>query len=58
MAATLAFPRGDAVALKAARARYGAVAPGSIRLKMIDGFIACPQADDMTAAFCPAPPAR
>ena len=54
VAATLAFLRGDAGALKAARARYAAVAPGSMRLKMIDGFIACPTADYMTAAFCPA----
>nr|QQZ50988.1 hypothetical protein JKL49_07195 [Phenylobacterium glaciei] len=56
VAATLAFLRADPVALKAARARYAAVAPGSMRLKMIDGFIACPQADYMTAAFCPAAP--
>ncbi|CAN5373536.1 hypothetical protein BH10PSE5_BH10PSE5_20880 [soil metagenome] len=54
VAATLAFLRGDAGGLRAARGRYAAVAPGSMRLKMIDGFIACPEADYMTAAFCPA----
>ncbi|MBP6546477.1 MAG: hypothetical protein KA220_07155 [Phenylobacterium sp.] len=56
VAATLAFLRGDASALRAARGRYAAVASGSMRLRMIDGFIACPDADYMTAAFCPVAP--
>ena len=41
VAATLAFLKHDAAALGEARRRYVAVAPDSMRLKVIDGFIAC-----------------
>jgi hypothetical protein len=50
--ATLAFLRRDAAALQAARAAYAALAPGSVRLRIIDGFIACPTESYMKAAHC------
>lgn len=50
--ATLAFLRRDAVALQAARASYAAIAPGSVRLRIIEGLIACPTEPYMKAAHC------
>ena len=52
VAANIAFLKGDAAALRKARDRYAAVAPNSMRLKFIDGFIACPTDAYMKAAFC------
>ncbi len=50
--ATLAFLRRDAVALQAAHASYAAMAPRSARLRIIEGFIACPTEPYMKAAHC------
>jgi hypothetical protein len=50
--ATLAFLRRDAAALQAARASYAALAPGSMRLRIIDGLIACPTETYAKAAHC------
>jgi len=50
--ATLAFLRRDATALQAARASYAAVAPGSVRLRIIDGLVACSTEPYMKAAHC------
>jgi tetratricopeptide (TPR) repeat protein len=50
--ATLAFLRRDAVALQAARASYAALAPGSMRLRIIDGLVACPAEPYAKAAHC------
>src|SRR6185369_5982186 len=47
-AATLAFLRCDA----AARSAYAAAAGGSMRLRIFDGFIACPDASYRVAAHC------
>ena len=52
VAATLAFLRRDAAALATARAAYEKVAAGSMRLRIIDGLIACPDAPYMQAAHC------
>jgi hypothetical protein len=52
VAANVAFLKRDPVALRKARDRYAAVAPKSMRLKFLDGFIACPTADYMKAAYC------
>jgi len=50
--ATLAFLRRDGPALQAARASYAALAPGSVRLRIIDGLVACPAEPYMKAAHC------
>ena len=50
--ATLAFLRRDGPALQAARASYAALAPGSMRLRIIDGLVACPTEPYMKAAHC------
>ena len=50
--ATLAFLRRDLAALQAARASYAALAPGSVRLRIIDGLVACPTEPYMKAAHC------
>ena len=52
VAATLAFLKHDAVALNAARKRYAAIAPGSMRLSAIDGFIKCPREPYAKAVHC------
>jgi hypothetical protein len=52
VAATLAFLKHDAVALAEARGRYAAVAPGSMRLRIIDGLMACPDMPYAQAAHC------
>jgi hypothetical protein len=50
--ATLAFLRRDAAALQTARAAYAAIAPGSVRLRIIEGLVACPTEPYMKAAHC------
>jgi hypothetical protein len=50
--ATLAFLRRDLEALKAAHVRYSAVAPGSMRLRFIKGFLACPNEPYAKAVHC------
>jgi hypothetical protein len=50
--ATLAFLRRDAAALRAARDAYAAVAPDSMRLRFIDGFMACPNEPYAKAVHC------
>ena len=50
--ATLAFLRRDPVALLAARESYSALAPGSARLRIIDGLVACPTEPYVKAAHC------
>ena len=52
VAATLAFLQHDASALAASRAVYAAGAPGSKRLSIIDGFIACPHEPYARAVHC------
>jgi hypothetical protein len=50
--ATIAFLRKDDAGLRRARENYAAIAPGSMRLKIIDGFLACPGQAYMKAAHC------
>ena len=50
--ATLAFLHRDSAALAAARAQYAGIAPRSMRLRIIDGFIACPKDTYAKAAHC------
>jgi tetratricopeptide (TPR) repeat protein len=50
--ATLAFLRRDGAALQAARAAYAALAPGSMRLRIIDGLVACPTEPYARAVHC------
>jgi tetratricopeptide (TPR) repeat protein len=50
--ATLAFLRRDGAALQEARRSYAEVAPGSVRLRIIDGLVACPTEPYMKAAHC------
>jgi hypothetical protein len=50
--ATLAFLRHDASALAAARKAYATIAPASMRLKIIDGFMACPHEPYSRAVHC------
>jgi len=50
--ATLAFLRRDTTGLAAARETYAAIAPGSMRLRIIDGFVACPGEPYAKAAHC------
>ena len=53
VAAHIAFFRHDRSLLEQARARYAALAKsGSMRLKVIDGFLACPTKSYMEAAHC------
>ena len=52
VAANIAFLKRDAAALRSARDHYAAIAPGSMRLKFVDGLLACPDAAYMTAAHC------
>ena len=52
VAATLAFLRRDRDALEAARAAYAALSPGSMRLRIIDGLLACPSESYARAAHC------
>ena len=50
--ANIAFLKRDGAALRKARDRYAVVAPGSMRLKFLDGFLACPNDPYMKAAYC------
>jgi hypothetical protein len=50
--ATLAFLRRDAAALGRARQAYAAIAPGSMRLRIIDGLLACPAEPYAKATHC------
>jgi hypothetical protein len=50
--ATLAFLRRDAAALAATRDAYASLAPGSMRLRIIDGFVACPKESYARAVHC------
>ena len=52
VAATLAFLRRDAAGVAAARTAYAAVASDPVRVRIIDGFVACPTASYMDAAHC------
>ena len=50
--ATLAFLRKDQAALQSTRDRYARLAGDSMRLLVIDGFIACPTAPYAKAVHC------
>lgn len=50
--ATLAFLRRDRAELRRARTRYAAIAPGSMRDKVLDGLEACPTKPYMAAVHC------
>ncbi|MFS8063339.1 MAG: hypothetical protein ACMG5Z_02010 [Luteimonas sp.] len=50
--ATLAFLKHDQAALVAARNAYASIAPGSMRLGAIDGFIKCPREPYAKAVHC------
>jgi hypothetical protein len=50
--ATLAFLRHDTDALVAAHKSYAAIAPGSMRLSAIEGFIKCPKDPYAKAIHC------
>jgi len=53
VAAHIAFFSHDRPALEKARARYAAATkPGSMRLKVIDGMLKCPEKGYMEAAHC------
>ena len=52
VAATLAFLKHDAPALAAAREAYATIAPESMRLRIVDGFVACPQESYSKAVHC------
>lgn len=52
VAATLAFLRHDVSALAGAREAYASIAPDSMRLAIIDGFIACPRESYSRAVHC------
>jgi tetratricopeptide (TPR) repeat protein len=50
--ATLAFLHHDAQMLAAARTAYATIAPNSMRLKIIDGMLACPNERYAKAVHC------
>lgn len=50
--ATLAFLKHDQDRLAAARSAYAGVAPGSMRLMIIDGMLACPRESYAKAVHC------
>lgn len=52
VAATLAFLRHDTLALASARKAYATIAPTSMRLAIIDGFVACPHDSYSKAVYC------
>ena len=52
VAATVAFLKRDAPGLAAAREAYAAAAPGSRRLLIVDGFVACPDESYAKAVHC------
>jgi hypothetical protein len=52
VAAHLAFAEGNNDALKRARDSYALISPGSMRLKFVDGMLACPDKAYMDAMSC------
>ena len=52
VAATVAFLKHDLPGLVAAREAYATLAPGSVRLRIVDGFVACPNKPYSTSAHC------
>ena len=52
VAATTAFLKHDLPGLAAARDAYATLAPGSMRLRIVDGFVACPNKPYSAAAHC------
>ena len=50
--ATLAFLKRDTAAVRVARNAYAAVAPSSMRLRFIEGFLACPNEPYAKAVHC------
>lgn len=50
--ATLAFLRRDTASLAAARIAYARIAPDSMRLRFIDGMVACPGEPYAQAVHC------
>ena len=53
VAATLAFLRRDSIGLRAARDDYARLAaPGSTRLRIVEGLLACPTRPYAAAAHC------
>jgi hypothetical protein len=52
VAATLAFLRRDRSALESAYAAYAAISPGSMRLRIIAGLVACPAEPYAEAVHC------
>ena len=50
--ATLAFLRRDSEGLAAARLAYARIAPDSMRLRIIDGMVACPSEPYAKAVHC------
>jgi len=52
VAATLGFLRRDGAGVAAAPTAYAASAGDPLRLRIIDGFVACPNATYMDAAHC------
>lgn len=52
VAATIAFLRRDEGRLRKARIRYSAIAPGSMREKILAGLEACPGKPYMAAVHC------
>jgi hypothetical protein len=52
VAANFAFLKRDKAGLERARERYAALSPHSMRLKILDGFIACFPKSYMDAAHC------
>jgi hypothetical protein len=52
VAAHLAFAAGDRDGLKQARDIYARLSPGSMRLRVLDGMLACPAKSYMEAVAC------
>lgn len=50
--ATIAFLNHDGAGLLRARERYAAISPGSMRLKVLDGFLKCSGESYMKAVHC------
>jgi hypothetical protein len=50
--ATLAFLKHDRATLEASRDAYARIAPASMRLRIIDGMLACPSEAYSTAIHC------
>ena len=52
VAATIAFIKHDLPGLAAARDAYATLAAGSMRLRIVDGFVACPNKPYSAATHC------